>query len=572
MGSAGSHQDEDMFLAMLSPSQKARLLKRKLSPSLSSSGQQKNSPQKRLQRKPPKGKLRTKLTAVLPLIPKGYSMQGLEARPTPQDDSKKFNGKAERGALGYTRTSGLPCTDGLYADFSFFAFRPAEVAHDFHLLDLHGRGYISRRTLGMALAKQFTKYDVVCTETLYKLSATVEDIWFIWEYAYTSVEAITCEVYVQICYFLYRLPKIRGFPYLLSYYLHDTNYSQCLSADAFGNALTALYSISSTIIRNKIRDYKKSHRTSKKNTFSEDDFVYICNSLKISARKQHLIDHYLSKLQILDSLPLLSTKYKLDPIALTQPNQYANLDIANCVRSALAYFYSISGTVHTDCALTASNLKEFNRMRTKDFICRICEEYQSYSNSISTSNNPLTRLSAVGGSTTEGRSNEDWSNTSSGSTVEVLTPLFKIVDEDFKVSTVCTTDANNGKLDAVEVEYPNTPLGLTMKISLGLDAQDTLSETRSVIYSFEVDTHGQLRRIQPCDDKRTTGKYHNKTATVKDSLFRRLGMIATVHVTKGYAREMDFEGDSEVIIAKSGSFCSYKDADRLQMITQFHAL
>lgn len=111
-----------------------------------------------------------------------------------------------------------------------------------------------------------------------------------------------------------------------------------------------------------------------------------------------------------------------------------------------------------------------------------------------------------------------------------------------------------------------------MKISLGLDAQDTLSETRSVIYSFEVDTHGQLQRIQSCDDKRMTRKYQNKTATMKDALSQRLSMIATVHVAKGYVREMDFEGDSEVIIAKSGSFCSYKDADKLQMITHFHAL
>ncbi|KAE8305456.1 hypothetical protein GL50803_0015013 [Giardia duodenalis] len=571
MGLAGSRQDEDMFLAMLSPSQKARLLKRKLSSSSSSSSQQKNSPQQCLQRKPPKDKPRTKLTAVLPLIPKGYSIQGLEARSTSQDDSKKSNGRAERGALGHTRASGSLGTDGLYADFSFFAFRPAEVAHDFHLLDFHGHGHISRRTLGMALAKQFTKYDVVCTETLYKLSATVEDIWFIWEYAYTSVEVITCEVYVQICYFLYRLPKIRGFPYLLSYYLHDTNYSQCLSADAFGNALTALYSISSTIVKNKIRDYEKSHRTNKKNTFGEDDFVHICNSLKISAKRQHLVDQYLSKLQLLDSLPLLNTKYKLDPIALAQPNQCTNPGITDCVGSALAYFYSISGTIYNDCTLTASNLREFNRIRTKDFICKVCEEYQSHTN-ISTSKNPLTRLSVVGGSTIEGKRNEDWSSTSSGSTVEVLTPLFKIVDEDFKASASCTTEAKNGKLDTVEVEDPNTPLGLTMKISLGLDAQDTLSETRSVIYSFEVDTHGQLQRIQSCDDKRMTRKYQNKTATMKDALSQRLSMIATVHVAKGYVREMDFEGDSEVIIAKSGSFCSYKDADKLQMITHFHAL
>ena len=565
MGLAGSRQDEDMFLSMLSPSQKARLLKRRSSPkSFSSSSQQKNALQKRLQSHSPNGKPRAKPNAMLSLIPEGSPTQSRQLQPTFQDSDKKFTKGHQCGTLGHTRTSSPLCSDGLYSDFSFFAFRPAEIAHDFHVLDLHGNGSISRRTLGKALSKQFTRYDVVCTGTLYKLSATLEDFWFVWEYA--GFETITCEAYVRICYFLYRLPKVRAFPHLLSYYLYDTNYSQCLSVDAFINAFTAL-NISAPVIKEKIRDYERSHRTSKKSTFGEEDFIYICSTLKISTKKQQLVDQYISKLQTLDSLPLLITKYKLDPLALAQPSHSTNADSSNCIGAALAYFYSISGTVYDDCTLTVSNLKEFNKLRTKEFISKICDEYQSYIDTINVPRSPLTRVAAA----ERDKGNEEWSSTSSGSVVEVLDPLFKVTDEDLKVSTLCTPDANSDKPDTIDLESFNTPLGPTMKISLGLDAQDTLSETRSVIYSFEVDINGRLQRINNCDGKKKSCS-HKSSAIMGDDLSRRLAMIATVHVPKGYTRETDFEGDNEVIIARSGSFYTYKDADKLQLIAQFHGL
>lgn len=579
MGASSSRQDEDMFLAMLSPSQKARLLKKK-SPSspISSSSQRKNALQKSPQKRPPKGQIkdepRKKQNIILPPMLKGSLTPTKLTQSSFPNTGEKLNSGTQSNALIHTRAPTVLCNDGLYADFSFFAFRPAEIAHDFYILDMYNHGSISRRILGMALAKQFTKFSVVCSETLYRLSATVEDLLFIWEYV--DFGAITCEVYVLICYLFYRLPKIRGFPCLVSYYLHDINYSQCLSIDAFINSLTTLYDISNIIIKDKVREYEKSRRALKKNTYSEDDFVYVCNSLKAPAKKKNLIDHYLLKLRSLDSLPLLTAKYRLDSIALTQPGQSTSLptdhNMHNTIGAALTYFYSISGTVYDDCTLTINNLKEFNRIRTKDFIFKIFEEYQSYVNNINPSKSPLAKLSVTERNYRKDKGNEEWSSTSSGSAIEVFSPLFKMADSDINASTLRTLGEKGEKLDTAEAESLNTPLDPTMKISLCLNIQDALSETQSVICSFEVDSSGQLQRMKALDDKERSGIHKDNSATVGDSLSHRLAMIATVHVAKGYAREMDFEGDNEVIVAKSGSFCAYRDADKLQIITQFPGL
>lgn len=581
MGLSSSRQDEDMFLAMLSPSQKARLLKKKPTPSVSLSSQQKNTLQKTPQKRKPiklkeqsKNEPRKKQNTSLTFMTKSFLIPA-KLTQSSLSNANRTNNKTQHNALLHTHPPGVLCNDGLYADFSFFSFRPAEIAYDFYILDIHNRGVISRQTLGMALTKQFTKFSVVCLEIFYKLSATLEDFLFIWEYA--DFETITCETYIRICYLFYHLPKLREFPSLISYYLHDINYSQCLSMDAFINSLTAFYGVSNSIIKDKVRDYERSLSASRKNTFSVEDFIYICNHIKIHAKKKHLIDRYLLKLQSLDSLPLLTNKYRLDPIARSQPSTFINT-IHNTVSAALTYSYSASGIVYGDCALTINNLKEFNRLRTKDCILRIVEEYQLYINKTIVSKSPLAKASMADETHIKANRNEEWSSTSSNSSVssvEVFNPLFKRADSNIKTSNLHTHGEKEEKShepDSLEIDFFNTPVETTTKISLSLNAQDTLSETQSVIYSFEVDSHGQLRRIKTQDDIEQDRIHKKDTAIVKDTLSQRLAMIATVHVAKGYTREVDFEGDNEVGIAKSGSFCAFRDVDKLQLITQFPGL